>query len=67
MALMQRMTKLLWGIGKIVIMDSGICVIKGLIGMFWRGFYGITLMKKCIYWPTGIYGDETNAHCEKNM
>ena len=45
-----------------MIVDSGLCVLKMLMGVFERGFYGSTLAKKHGYWPTGIYGDEINAH-----
>ena len=62
MALIWRMTKSLWGTGKTVIRDSGLCVLKGLIGMYGRGVYVSTVVKKHRYWPSGIYGDKINAH-----
>ena len=46
-------------------MDSGLCVLKGFIGMYNRGFYGSEVVKRCIYWPSVIYGDQINAHFEK--
>ena len=65
MALMWRMNKPLWRIGKTVIMGSGFCVLKWLIGMYDRGVYGSTVAKKYRYWPSGIYGDQINGHFEK--
>ena len=41
MAMMWRRNKLLWGIRKIMIMDRGFFVLKGLIDMYERGVYGI--------------------------
>ena len=38
-----------------VIMDSGFCVMKGLIGMYDRGIYDSASTKKRIYCPPGIY------------
>ena len=35
--------------------------------MFERGFYGIELSKKNIYWPTEIYGYGINANCKKKV
>ena len=62
MALMCRTTKPLRGKGKMVIMDSGFCVLKVLVGIYERGVYGISVTKKRIYWPEVIYGDQINAH-----
>ena len=62
MALMWRMTKPLWVTGKAVIMDIVFYVLKGLIGMYDRGVYDSEVVKKRRYWPSGIYGDQINAH-----
>ena len=65
MALMWMMTKPLWVTGKTVIMESGLCVLKVLIGIYKRGVYGSLVAKKRRYWPGGIYGYQINAHFEK--
>ena len=46
-------------------MDSGFCVLRGLVGMFEIIFYGSSLMNKQIYWPKVIYADEINSCCKK--
>ena len=58
------MTKPLWVTGQTLIIESGFCVLGGLIGMFGRCKYGIALAKNSIYWPTEIYGDVINYHSE---
>ena len=65
MALIWRMTKSLRGTGKTVIMNSGFCVLKGLIGMCKIGVYISPGAKKPRYWPSGIYGDKIINHNEK--
>ena len=49
--LMMRMTKPLFGTGEAVVIDSGFCVLKGLVGMLSHGVYGTMVIKKKIYWP----------------
>ena len=48
-SLVRRMTKPLRGTGKIVIMHSGFCVLRGLFGMFNIVVCGSTLVKKRSY------------------
>ena len=55
--LMMRMTKKLFGTGKAVVMDSGVCVLNGLVRMLAHGVYGKTVIKKTIYWPKYCKGD----------
>ena len=38
------------GKGKAVIMDSGFCVFKGFIFMYYTEVYGSAVTKKCRYW-----------------
>ena len=42
--LMVRTTKLLWGTGKVVFMESGLCVLEVLIPMFKKGVLGSELI-----------------------
>ena len=44
------MMKPLFGTGKAVLMGSGFCVVKGVVGMLLHGVYGATLIKKNRYW-----------------
>ena len=62
MAFVWRITKPVWVTGKMVIMESGLCVLKGFIGMYERGVYGSAEKKKRRYLPEGMYGDQINAH-----
>ena len=48
---MMRMKNPLFGTGKAVVMDSGVCVLKGLVGMLAHGVYGMMVIKKNIYCP----------------
>ena len=43
---MMRMTNTLFGTGKSVVIESGFCVLKGLVGMLTHGLYGMTVIKK---------------------
>ena len=44
--LMLRLMRALWRTGKAVIMDSSFCVLKGILEMRKRGFYGSVLIKR---------------------
>ena len=46
---MMRMTNLLFGTGKAVVMDSGYCGMKELVGMLAHRVYGTTVIKKKRY------------------
>ena len=46
---MVRTTKTLYGTGKGVVMDSGFCVLEGLISMAENNFLGLALIKKQRY------------------
>ena len=59
---MWNMKKPLWVTGKTYIMDSSLCVLKGLVGMLDIGIYGSLLVKRFRNLKTGIYGYEINAH-----
>ena len=57
-----NMTKPLWVTVKTYIMDSSLCVLKGLVGILDIGIYGSLLVKKFINWKPGIYRYEINPH-----
>ena len=43
-------------------MYSGLCVLKGLLGMRKRGFHGSELIKMRLYWPRGFHGYGINDY-----
>ena len=63
-ALLLRLCKPLYATGKVVILDSGFCVVKALIWLRIRGVFAAAVIKKRRYWPRYIKGDEINAHME---
>ena len=63
MELMWNMTKPLWVTGKTEIMDSILCVFKGLVGMIEICLYGSILLKDFENRKKGIYICVINAHC----
>ena len=60
--LVLRMTTHIHGTGKVVVMDSGFCVLDALLELKIRGVYGSAVIKKRKYWPKGIKGDEIIEH-----
>eukprot|EP00043_Microstomoeca_roanoka_P015419 m.154492 g.154492 ORF g.154492 m.154492 type:complete len:447 (-) comp16257_c0_seq9:1945-3285(-) len=55
--LVLRLTRSVWGSGRIVNMDSGFGVLKTLTALLEKGLYGTVILKKKRYWPTGCPGD----------
>lgn len=60
--LLLSLCKNLYGTGKIVILDSGFCVLEGLIELRKKGVFGGALIKKRRYWPKHVPGDMIDAH-----
>jgi hypothetical protein len=56
-ALLLRLTKNIWTTGKVVILDSGFCVLRGLIELFKKGVFGSALIKKRRFWPKDVPGE----------
>ena len=56
--MMVIITNPLWVTGKVVVMDSGFCVIEGLIAMVKKGVLGSELIQKRRYWPKGVPAEE---------
>ena len=48
----------------VVILDSGFCVLKGIIELRKKGLYASVLIKKRRFWPKYIRGEEIKAHFE---
>jgi Transposase IS4 len=60
--LLLRLTKPLWGTAKMVVLDSGFCVLKGIIELKKRGVFAALLIKKRCYWPKYVAGNMIKAH-----
>lgn len=60
--LLLRLCKSLYGTGKIVILDSGFCVLEGLIELRKMGVFAGALIKKQRYWPKYVPGDAIDEH-----
>lgn len=59
---MLRCTKPIWNMGKVVVMDSGFCVVRGICELMKRGVYSSALIKKRRYWPKDVPGEEIREH-----
>ena len=57
-----RLTEPVWGTGKLVVLDSGFCVLQGLVELKKKGVYTHALIKKRRYWPRHIPGDDILSH-----
>ena len=66
--LLLRMTKPIWGFLRMVIMDSGFCVLSGLVQLRKKGVFASALIKKRKYWPRFIPGEAIQNHMKnKNV
>ena len=59
--LLLRMLRPIFGTAKVVILDSGFCVLKALIELRKNGVYASAVVKKRRYWPTLVPGDAIDA------
>ena len=48
--------------GFIVIQDSGLCMLKGIVKLRKKGVFASALIRKRQYWPRFIHGDEIKEH-----
>ena len=60
--LMLQLTILIYSTGKAVILDSGLCVLKVILEVSKKRFYGSSLIKKSLYWTRGVHGDGINKY-----
>ena len=63
-SLLLRLCKCLYRTGKVVILDSGFCVLQAIIALKKMGVYSSALVKKRRYWPKHIKGDDIKADFE---
>ena len=61
-ALLLHMCKCLNGLGRVIILDSGFCVMKAICELYKKGIYAGALIKKRRYWPKHVPGDTIDAH-----
>ena len=60
--LLLRLTKQLWNLGKVVVLDSGFCVARALTELAKKGVFATALIKKRRYWPKHVDGDMIKAN-----
>lgn len=65
--LLLRMLKSYFATGKYVILDSGFCVLKGLVELRKRGLFAGALIKKRRFWPSLVPGQAIDEHCAANL
>jgi hypothetical protein len=51
-SLLLRLTQSLWGTGKAIVLDSGFCVLQGLVELRKMGVFAAALIKKRRYCPS---------------
>ena len=56
-SLLLRMCKPIYSTGKVVVLDSGFCVLKGIIKLAECGVYAAAQIKKRRYWPAMVPGE----------
>ena len=57
-----HLTKPIHGTGKVFVLDSGFCVLQGLVELKKKGVFAHALIKKRRYWPKHIPGEDIIAH-----
>lgn len=62
--LLLRMTRSIWGTGKALVLDSGFCVLKGIVELKKKGVYAAAQIKKRRYWPKHVDGDAIKSYFE---
>ena len=60
--LLLRLTKPIWGSSKVIVLDSGFCVLKGIVELRKRGTFAAALVKKRRYWSKFVKGEDIKEH-----
>ena len=63
--LLLRLCKPILSAGKVIILDSGFCVLEALIALKKVGVYASALIKKRRFWPKHVPGDHIDQHFEE--
>jgi Transposase IS4 len=61
-SLLLRLCETIFQAGKVVVLDSGFCVLAGIIALRQMGVYASAMIKKRRYWPKNVPGDDIQAH-----
>ena len=59
---LSHLMKPIQRLGKLVVLDSGFCVLQGLVELKKLGVFAHALFKKCQYWPKHVKGDDIIQH-----
>jgi Transposase IS4 len=62
--LLLRMCAPISGRGMVVVLDSGFCVLRGLVALRKIGVFASAVVKKRRYWPTHVPREEMDHHME---
>ena len=62
--LLLRLCDPILGAGKVVILDSGFCVLEALIALKKVGVFASALIKKRRFWPKHVPGEHIDQHFE---
>jgi hypothetical protein len=60
--LLLRLTRGIWGSGRVIILDSGFCVLLGIIWLRVKGLFASALIKKRKFWPKFVPGEDIIRH-----
>ena len=63
--LLLRLTEVLYNTGKVVILNSGFCVLQGLIELRKVGVFASAVIKERKYWPKLCPGKAIDIHMKK--
>ena len=56
-SLLLRLCESIFQTGKLIVLDSGFCVLNSIISLKKFGVFASALAKKRRYWPTNVMGD----------
>ena len=57
-----EMCEPIFSTGKCVVLDSGVCVSKGITALLEFGVYDAVIIKMRTYWPRGVPGDAIDEY-----
>ena len=60
--LLLRMTQGIWISSRVIILNSGFCILIGIVEMSKVGLFASVLNKRKRYWPKNIKGKSTKAN-----
>ena len=63
--ILLRLCRSIYASGRIVVLDSGFCVLAALIQLRKMGIFAHAVIKKRRYWPKYIAGDDIDAHMKQ--